>query len=160
MTCQIYASNSTNSSNSNMPLNSEEKKVESKKTCKRESWSKQQATVLVNSWKHLYKEIETFKQPTAWLKVKELVDKHSQPKSVIQIKNKLRNLKLLQTIQRQQQKTGTSPRCSTFYHDFDEVVGTWDVVNLQYVTQVDAKDTVPDCLKHSHGGPMLHTPAM
>ena len=160
MTCQIYASNSTNSSNSNMSLNSEENKVESKKTCKRESWSKQQATVLVNSWKHLYKEIETFKQPTAWLKVKELVDKHSQPKSVIQIKNKLRNLKLLQTIQRQQQKTGTSPSCSTFYHDFDEVVGTWDVVNLQYVTQVDAKDTVPDCLKHSHGGPMLHTPAM
>ena len=53
MTCQIYASNSTNSSNSNMPLNSQEKKVESKKTYKRESWSKQQATMQVNSWNHL-----------------------------------------------------------------------------------------------------------
>ena len=90
MTCQIYASNSTNSSHSNMPLNCEGKKVESKKTCKRESWSKQQATVLVNSWKHLYKEIETFKQPSASLKVKELVDKHSQPKSVIQIKKQIK----------------------------------------------------------------------
>ena len=44
--------------------------------------------MLVNSWKHLYKEIETFKQPFAWLKLKELVDKQGQPKFLIQIKSK------------------------------------------------------------------------
>ena len=35
----------------------------------------------------------TFKHPSALLKVKKLVDKHGQPKIVIQKKNKLRNLK-------------------------------------------------------------------
>ena len=44
-------------------------------------------------WKQLYKELETFKQPSALLKVKELADKYNQPKTVIQMKNKLRKLK-------------------------------------------------------------------
>ena len=60
---------------------------------KKESWSKQKAAGQVNSWKHLYKENETFKQPSALLKVKELVNKHGQPKTVIQIEKKLRNFK-------------------------------------------------------------------
>ena len=46
-----------------------------------------------DSWKQLYKELETFKQPSALLKVKELADKYNQPKTVIQMKNKLRKLK-------------------------------------------------------------------
>ena len=46
-----------------------------------------------DSWKQLYKELETFKQPSALLKVKELADKHNQPKTVIQMKKKLRKLK-------------------------------------------------------------------
>ena len=37
--------------------------------------------------------METLKQPSALLKAKELVDKQGQPKTVIQIKNKLRSLK-------------------------------------------------------------------
>ena len=57
----LYASNSANSSNSTTPVKCEEEKVKRKENCKRESWSKQQAAVLVNSWKHLHKEIETFK---------------------------------------------------------------------------------------------------
>ena len=47
----------------------------------------------VNSLKHLYEEIETFKQPSAWTKVKSLVGKLGQPKSATQMKNELRNLK-------------------------------------------------------------------
>ena len=46
-----------------------------------------------DSWKQLYKELDTFKQPSALLKVKELADKHNQPKTVIQMKKKLRKLK-------------------------------------------------------------------
>ena len=46
-----------------------------------------------DSWKQLYKELEIFKQPSALLKVKEFADKHNQPKTVIQMKNKLRKLK-------------------------------------------------------------------
>ena len=64
---------------------------EKRKIGKKESWSKQEAAV--NSWKHLYKENETFKQPSPLLKVKEFVDKHVQPKTVIQIKSKLRIFK-------------------------------------------------------------------
>ena len=123
----LYASNSTNSSNSYTPVNCEEEKAESKKNCKRKSWSKHQAAVVVNSWKYLYNEIETFKQPSACLKVKELVDKHGQDKSVTQIKNKLRNLKDFYKQSKEnnnnsKKKTGTTPRYSAFYHDFDEVL--------------------------------------
>ena len=70
-----------------------EKRQEVRKIAEKEIWSKQQPAVSKNSWKHLYKEIETFKQPSAFLKVKELFDKHGQPKTDMQIKNKLRNLK-------------------------------------------------------------------
>ena len=84
----LYANSSTGSSNSNTRVNCEEEKVEGKKNCKKKSWSKLEVAVLVNSWKHLYKEIETFKQPSAWLKLKELVDKQGQPKFLIQIKSK------------------------------------------------------------------------
>ena len=57
-------------------------------------------------------------------------------------------------------KTVALPRYRFFYHDFDEVLGTRDVVNLQYVIQLGAKDAVPEPPKHSHGCPMVHTPSM
>ena len=60
----LYSRNSSNSSNSNTSFNCEEEKVKSTKYCKREIWSKQQTAVLVVSWKHLYKESKTFKQPS------------------------------------------------------------------------------------------------
>ena len=68
----LYATNSTNSSNSNVPLNCEVGKVGSCSTR--------------DFLKAFIQKIETFKQWSAWLKVKELADKHNQPKSVIQIK--------------------------------------------------------------------------
>ena len=45
--------------------------------------------------KHLYKEIEAFSQPSALLKVKELVDKDGQPKTMIQRKKQLKEFKRL-----------------------------------------------------------------
>ena len=47
-----------------------------RKIGKKDSWSRQEAAVQVNSCQYLYKESETFKQPSALLKVKELVYKH------------------------------------------------------------------------------------
>ena len=41
----------------------------------------------------LFQEIETFKEPSAWLKMKTEIDKKRLSKSVTQIKNKLRNMK-------------------------------------------------------------------
>ena len=157
----LYANSNTGSSNSNTRVNCEEEKVEGKKNCKKKSWSKLEVAVLVNSWKHLYKEIETFKQPSAWLKLKELVDKQGQPKFLIQIKSKWRNLKdSYKQSKDNNKKTVALPRYRFFYHDFDEVLGTRDVVNLQYVIQLGAKDAVPEPPKHSHGCPMVHTPSM
>ena len=136
------------------------KKV-SKKNCKRKNWFKQQAAVLVSSWKHLYKEIETIKEPSAWSKVKELVDKRSQPKSVIKIKNLIKEFEsFYKQSKNNKKKNGTSLYFSAFYHDFVQVLGTRNVGNLQYVTQVGEKDAVSDPLKQSHGCYMVHTPSM
>ena len=94
-----------------------------------------------------------------------MVDKHGQDKSVTQIKNKLRNLKdsykqSKENNNNNKKKTGASPRYSAFYHDFDEVLWTRDVVNLQYMTQVGAKYIVLDPTKHSYDCRMVHTPGM
>ena len=56
-----------------------------KKNCKKRKLVKIGSCSISNSWKHLYKENKTFKELCALL-VKELVDKHIQPKTVIQIK--------------------------------------------------------------------------
>ena len=94
----LYVTNSCNSSTGNTWLNCEEEKVESKKKYERETWSKQK--------------IEAFRKCSARLKVKELVDKHGQPNSVIQIKNKLRNLKDLYKQAKDNNKIGASLRYS------------------------------------------------
>ena len=49
----LHASDSTNSSNNNTPVNCEEDMLESKTDCRGEGWSKQPAAALVDSWKHL-----------------------------------------------------------------------------------------------------------
>ena len=43
---------------------------------KGESWGKQQTAILVNTWKENFADLETLKQPSAWLKIKHQVDKH------------------------------------------------------------------------------------
>ena len=44
-------------------------------------------------WKDLFQEIETVKQPSAWLRMKQEIDKKELSRLVTQIKNKLRNMK-------------------------------------------------------------------
>ena len=74
------------------------KRQKVKKKYDRETWSKQK--------------IEAFRKCSARLKVKELVDKHGQPNSVIQIKNKLRNLKDPYKQAKDNNKIGASLRYS------------------------------------------------
>ena len=54
---------------------------------------KKQSAFLVNIWKNLFQEIETLKQPSAWLKMKHEIAKNGLSKSVTQTKNKLCNMK-------------------------------------------------------------------
>ena len=49
---------------------------------KRESWTKEQSVILVNMWKDLFQDIETFKQPSAQLKMKQEIDKKGLSKSL------------------------------------------------------------------------------
>ena len=51
------------------------KKCQGEKGNKRESWTKEQSAIIVNLWKDLFQEIETFKQPSSWLKMKNEIDK-------------------------------------------------------------------------------------
>ena len=96
-----------------------------KKESKRESWSKEQTAVLVNSWKSVYKEIETYKQASAWVKVKEVVDKSGPPKSFMEVKKKLTNLKdaYKKAKDHSNLQTGVAPLYSSFYQQFDEIPG-------------------------------------
>ena len=88
-------------------------------------------------WKYLFQEIETFKQPSAWLKMKKEIDKKRISKSVTQIKNKLRNMKDgYKKAKDNNSQTGTSSMYPPFYNDFEEMLGSRDVINLKYVKEV------------------------
>lgn len=54
--------------------------VVQKEKKKLESYSKQQPAILVNTLKENFADLETFKQPSAWLKIKHQVDKHGSSK--------------------------------------------------------------------------------
>ena len=63
-----------------------------KKTCKKKKVIKTGSCCISKFLEAFIQINETFKQPSALL-VTELVDKHGQPKTVIQIKSKLSNFK-------------------------------------------------------------------
>ena len=104
---------------------------------KQESWAKKQSAILVNMWKDIFQEIETFRQPSTWLKMKQEIDKKGLSKSVTQIKSKLRNMKdAYKKARDNNSQTGTSPIYPSFYNDFEEMLGSRDVKNLKYVKEV------------------------
>ena len=106
---------------------------------KRERWTDTQTKTLVVMWKHNFKDIESAKQNTAWLKIKDRVNDAGPDKTMKQIKDKLRNLKdAYKAARDHNKKTGESPSYSPFYEDFDEVLGTRDAVNTPYATKVGA----------------------
>ena len=82
----------------------------------------------------LFQETETFKDPSAWLKMKTEIDKKRLSKSVTQIKNKLRNMKdAYKKAKDNDRPTGASPMYAPFYKDFEQMLGSRDVINLKYV---------------------------
>ena len=82
-------------------------------------------------------ELETTKQHSLWAKIKVEIDKLGNPKSLKQIRDKLRNLKDAYKQTRDNNKqTGKSPMFCPFYEDFDEIFGARDTVNLPYAKEV------------------------
>ena len=95
----------------------------SKKTVKRDSWSNNQTGALINAWKENFYEIETYRQPSAWLKVKAAVDNHGPEKSVKQIKAKLGRLKdVYKQVKDNNSRTGAAPESCPYYNDFNELL--------------------------------------
>ena len=135
------ASQVTQHSTPNSPCFDSEEKAEkeptsSKRVAKRETWPDIQTNVLVESWKEYFLDLETFKQPSAWLKVKDKVDSAGPEKSMKQIKTKLRNMKdSYRQAKDNNKKTGSSPQFPKYYHVFDEILGNRDVMSLHYVKE-------------------------
>ena len=58
---------------------------------KRERMSKAQTDMLIAMWKECYKDLESTKQYSVWVKIKVEVDKLGKQKSIKQIKDNLWN---------------------------------------------------------------------
>ena len=87
--------------------------------------------------------METFKQPSAWLKINHQLDKHRSPKSLKQIKSKLRILKeSYKNAKENNNKMGASTIFNPHFHVFDEVLRTRGAVNLRHVVNVGRRDEI------------------
>ena len=75
---------------------------------------------------------------SVWVKIKVKIDKLRKEKSMKQIKDKLWNLRdLYKQAKGSNKKTGRSPVFSPYYYqDFDEILGTRDVICLQHSREV------------------------
>ena len=62
---------------------------------KRDRWTAKQTEVLVTMWKENYKELDSSKQHSVWMRIKNKIDGLGNPKTLKQIKTKLRNIKTL-----------------------------------------------------------------
>ena len=109
----------------------------SKKTLKRDSWWNNQPGALINAWKENFYEIEIYRQPSAWLKVKAAVDNHGPEKSVKQIKAKLGRLKdAYKQVKDNNSRTGAAPQSRPYYNDFNWLLGERDIVSFKQVKEV------------------------
>ena len=111
-----------------------------KKTTKRDTWPRQQTASLVQAWKENFEALETFKQSSAWFKIKIVVDKNGSEKTIKQIKNKLRTLKdAYKSAKDNNSKTGAAPQFSQFFHEFDEMLGKRDIISFNNVKEVGCR---------------------
>ena len=92
--------------------------------------------MLVNIWKYHYKELESSKQHSIWIVIKDKINAAREPKTLKQIKTKKRNLKdAYNAFKDNNKKTGRSPTFCPYFQDFDEILGTRDVVNFYHAKE-------------------------
>ena len=93
-------------------------------TKKRDRVMTAQTKALVYRWKEYYTELETAKQHSLWAKINVEIDKLCNPKSLKEIKDKLRNLKNAYKQARDSNKqTEKSSIFFHFYEDSEEIFG-------------------------------------
>ena len=104
---------------------------------KRDRWTAKQTEVLVTMWKENYKELESSKQHSVWMRIKNKIDGLGNPKTLKQIKTKLRNMKDAYKVSKDNnKKTGRSPSFCVHSDDFGEILCTRYFVNPPFTTQV------------------------
>ena len=95
--------------------------------------------------------LETPKYATVWQKFKAEVNKHGPEKTVTQCKNKIRNLKAAcKAAKENNKKNGASAEFCQYVNDFDEVLGTRDVINLPHIAEVGVEREEVDFEEESH----------
>ena len=104
---------------------------------KRERWSESRTKTLVYLWKEHFRDLQTSKQNLIWIKIKTAVNEKGPEKTLKQLKDKIRNLKdAYKAARDSNKKTGASPTYSPYFEDFDEVLGTCDVINTSFAGEV------------------------
>ena len=104
---------------------------------KRERWSESQTKTLVYLWKEHFRDLQTPKQHLIWIKIKTAVNEKGPQKTSKQLKYKMQNLKdAYKAARDNNKKTGASPTYSPYFEDFDEVLGTRDVINTPFAREV------------------------
>ena len=87
-------------------------------------------------WKYHYKELESSKQHSIWILIKDKINAAREPKTLKQIKTKKRNLKdAYNAFKDNNKKTGRSSTFCPYFQDFDEILGTRDVVNFYHAKE-------------------------
>ena len=88
---------------------------------------------------------------TVWQKVKVGVNKHNPEKTVTQCKNKIRNLKAtFKAAKENNKRSGASLEFCHYFNNFNEVLGTRDVINLPHIAEVGAEREEVDFEEESH----------
>ena len=105
---------------------------------KEERWSESQTKTLVYLWKEHFRDLQTSKQHLIWIKIKTAVNEKGPEKTLKQLKDKIQNLKdAYKAVRDNNKKTGASPTYSPYFEDFDEVLGTRDVINTPFAVELE-----------------------
>ena len=104
---------------------------------KREHWSESQTKTLVYLWKEHFRDLQTSEQHLIWIKIKTAVNEKGPEKTLKQLKDKIRILKdAYKATRDNNKKTRASSTYSPCFEDFDEVLGTRDVINTPFAGEV------------------------
>ena len=109
---------------------------------KRDRFNQKQSDLLVQLWKQKYSLLQTTRCNDVWNNIKNEINKVGAEKSLKQCKNKLRNLKdTYKKAKENNNKSGASPEFPKYYRDFDEVLGSRDIINLPEFREIGTSNS-------------------
>ena len=92
---------------------------------------------MVCRFQEVFDQLESAQAHGAWSKIKYYVDKAGEAKTITQCKTKIRNLKdEYKKAKDNNNRTGASPVFPPYYHEFNQIYGDRDIVNIPNLAQV------------------------